>query len=225
MSGGEAFGRALFADLTMRLPPHVDYSPRLSLSGETTQMSLRLSLATLLTAGLIAIPSIVRAAQEEATAEKPKTVEVFDTVTLTLPAEWKAKDVRSRIIEHEFAVTQGEGEDAPTARITMMAAGGDIKTNIERWKGQFSGGGEAKTETMDVAGQKVHFVQLDGTFKETMGGGPFSGGRTVMREKYGMLGAIIEMKDGRKYFIKATGPEDLIEAQKEGFVKMLKEMK
>ncbi|MEM8735277.1 MAG: hypothetical protein AAGG44_13685 [Planctomycetota bacterium] len=46
----------------------------------------------------------------------------------------------------------------------------------------------------------------------------------MKREDYRMLGAIVVTKAKGQYFIKATGPSSLIEKQKEGFVKMLKEM-
>lgn len=167
----------------------------------------------------VAIPSPALAAifaQEEA-----KTIRILDAVTLTIPGNWKTQPTKSRIVEHEFSVTLGEGEDTPTGRITLMAAGGDIPSNIARWEGQFTEGGKAKVEKKDVAGHGVHFVQLSGTFKETMGGGPFAGGKTVMRENYGMLGGIIEVKDGGKYFIKLTGPQDVIEANVKAFKEML----
>lgn len=158
--------------------------------------------------------------EKEAPAER--TIKILDTLTVKIPASWQEKEVRSRIIEREYAIVKGEGEDAPTARVTLMPAGGGVEPNIDRWKGQFTGGGETVTEKMDVAGQAVHYVRLDGTFKESMGGGPFAPGRTVLREKYVMLGAIVEMKDGRLYFIKATGPEALMDEHTEEFKKMLK---
>jgi hypothetical protein len=36
-----------------------------------------------------------------------------------------------------------------------------------------------------------------------------------------MLGAILELKDGGKVFIKATGPIEIIKDMKDGFVKMV----
>lgn len=178
-------------------------------------------------ASLLALPTtcVALAAGQDAAAEEPKTIKVFDVLTLQIPAQWKEQPVRSRIIEHEYVVTQGEGDEAPSARVTMMAAGGDIAANIKRWEGQFSEGGEPKVEKKSVAGQTVHIVELEGTFSESMGGGPFAGGKTVKRENYGMLGGIIETEKGGKYFIKMTGPKDLIEAQREAFKAMLEGMK
>lgn len=183
-------------------------------------------LAGLLFSGLTNVaPLAAHAEAASFSEEETKTIRVLDSVTLTVPANWKTQPTKSRIVEHEFSVTLGEGEDTPTGRITLMAAGGDIPANIARWEGQFSQGEKAKIEKKEVAGQIVHFVQLSGTFKETMGGGPFAGGKTVMRENYGMLGAIIEAKNGGKYFIKLTGPQDVIEANLKPFKEMLDTMK
>lgn len=161
--------------------------------------------------------------QEEGAKTQPKTVRIFNALTLTLPEGWEESPARSRIIEHEFSVPAAEEEsDVAPARVTMMAAGGDVEANIERWKGQFTGDASAKVEEIDVAGQKVHLVHLEGSFKETMGGGPFAGGKTVVRDDYGMLGAIIVTDNGRKYFIKMTGPKQSIEANKKAFHTMIK---
>ena len=42
-----------------------------------------------------------------------------------------------------------------------------------------------------------------------------------MRENDKMLGAIIANKEGRQFFIKMTGPKDIVDASKKGFKKML----
>ncbi|WP_164103834.1 hypothetical protein [Candidatus Laterigemmans baculatus] len=181
--------------------------------------------AALLAGLLLAAVPVGSARAEEADAKAPQTIRIFDALTLTVPEGWKPQPPKSRIVEHEFAAPQGEGEDVPTSRITMMAAGGDVEANISRWKGQFEGDSEAKVEKFQAAGASVHYVQLSGSFKDTMGGGPFSGGRTVVRENYGMLGAIIVLPNGRQYFIKLTGPQKAVDAEREAFKAMLQELK
>ena len=157
---------------------------------------------------------------QDAGAQKAETVKVFDTLTLTIPAAWKSEAPKSRIIEREFSLRSDEATK-PKTRVTLMAAGGGVDANIKRWEGQFADGADAVVEKMSVAGQTVHYVKLEGTYKETMGGGPFSGGKTVMQEDYSMLGGIIEMKDGRQYFIKMIGPKSETKPQEETFKKML----
>lgn len=143
---------------------------------------------------------------------------------LDVPEEWKKANPRIQMIEHEYALP---GDPAP-ARLTMMSAGGTVQENLDRWKKQFSGVDEqeTKTEKFKVGDRTVHLLSLQGTYEETMGG-PFAGGRTVKRPDYAMLGAVIVAgEDGRgaKYFIKAVGPQSVIEKNAEPFKKMLKEL-
>jgi hypothetical protein len=163
-------------------------------------------------------------AEEAAVAD---SISVFGDAKLEVPASWNRTEPKSSIIEHEFVLKDGEGEDAPQARVTMMAAGGDVKANIDRWKGQFTGGDAdaQKTEEMKVGNWTVHIADLSGSFAETMGGGPFSGGKTVKRENYAMTGVILAHPEGRKYFIKVTGPMDLVKANRPAVVKMLEGLK
>jgi hypothetical protein len=156
-----------------------------------------------------------------------KTISVFGDATLKVPAAWETAPPQSSIIEHEFVAKSGEGEDALKARITMMAAGGDVKANIDRWKGQFTGGDAdaQKTEQKKIGNWTVHIADLSGSFAETMGGGPFSGGKTVKRENYAMTGVILEHPEGRKYFIKVTGPMDVVKANRPAVVEMLEGLK
>lgn len=157
-------------------------------------------------------------------APAAKQVRVFDEATLTVPPEFKPVPAKSQIIEHEFAV-QGKGD--ATARLTMMPSGGGIQPNIDRWKGQFTGGkaDDQKTEQIKVGNWTVHLVELNGTYKESMGGGPFAPGKIVERADYGMLGAILEHPQGRTYFVKLTGPQSLITANRDAFIEMVKGLK
>ncbi len=164
-------------------------------------------------------------AEEAAVAED--TVSVFGDATLNVPAGWERTEPQSSIIENEFVAKAGEGEDAPQARITMMAAGGDVKANIDRWKGQFTGGkaDDQKVEEKKIGNWTVHIADLSGSFAERMGGGPFAGGKTVQREGYAMTGVILAHPEGRKYFIKVTGPMDVVKANRDRVIEMLDGLK
>jgi len=145
-------------------------------------------------------------------------------IVVEKPAAWKTMPPKSNIVQFEFR-TPIEGDKS--ARITIMSAGGSVESNIERWTGQFEGGKkeDTKVETKEVDQTTLHIVEIAGTFKESMGG-PFApGGQTKKMENYKMLGAILETKDGSKVFIKATGPNDIINDMKEGFIKMLDGLK
>jgi hypothetical protein len=170
---------------------------------------------------LLFVPSIGWSLADDGSA--PKTVSVFDAATLSVPPAFKPVEAKSRIVEHEFEAREGD----QVARMTMMASGGGIEANIARWKGQFSGGkAEAqKTEQIKVGNWDVHLVEVSGTYKDSMGGGPFAGGKTVDRADYAMVGAILVHPEGRTYFVKLVGPQATVKANQTKFVEMIKGMK
>ena len=101
-----------------------------------------------------------------------QSVSVFGEGKITVPADFKRVEPKSRIIQHEFQAKAGEGDDVKTARVTMMAAGGDVKANIQRWQGQFAGGDQdaRKTEEMKVGKWQVYVVDVNGNYAERVGG-------------------------------------------------------
>lgn len=169
-------------------------------------------------------------AAEDAVAEKSVTVDVFDSGTMQVPAEFKQVPPQSRIVQHEFEASAGEGDEKQTARVTMMVSGGGVKANVRRWKGQFAGGDREanKSEELKVGEWTVHIVDVNGSFAERMGGGPFAGGKVVQRENYAMVGAIILQPkanpEGPAYFVKMIGPATVVKANRERFVTMVKSL-
>lgn len=148
-------------------------------------------------------------------------------LALTAPEGWTKKQPATRIVEAEFATPPAQGEETP-GRLTAMGAGGSIQSNIDRWVGQFAGEGGAavkpKLDKLTVSGCEVQVVDLAGIYKDTPGG-PFAGGKTVMRDNYRMLGAIITTKDAGNYFLKLYGPKTTIDAAEKGFQEMVKSLK
>ncbi|QDT09175.1 hypothetical protein [Planctomycetes bacterium K23_9] len=184
----------------------------------------RSHLITSLVASLFVLSCPLGSLAEEATAKKTETINVFGEGTLSVPADFQRTKPKSSIIQHEFVAKAGEGDDAKTARVTMMGASGGVEANITRWKGQFAGGKEEdqKTEAMELGDWKVHLVDVNGTYAESMRGGPFAPGKTVKRENYAMAGAIIAHKQGRTFFVKMIGPQEVITKNRKAFVKMIK---
>ena len=129
--------------------------------------------------------------------------------------------------EHRCWLPAAEG-DGREGRATFMAAGGSVEANINRWIGQFrqpdevTSADRAKVEKFEVAGALVHWVDISGTYLEAQG--PMMMAQTTPREGYRMLGAVIEAKDSRLYFIKFYGPEKTVSAHAGGFRRMLEEM-
>ncbi|MGI9468920.1 MAG: hypothetical protein ACR2OA_17520 [Rubripirellula sp.] len=170
-------------------------------------------------AGVMGLFSLNSAHAEDA----KQSVSVFGEGKITVPADFKRVEPKSRIIQHEFQAKAGEGDDVKTARVTMMAAGGDVKANIQRWQGQFAGGDQdaRKTEEMKVGKWQVYVVDVNGNYAERVGG-PFAGGKVVNRENYAMVGVILEDPNGRKFFLKMIGPAEVVKANRKAFVGMAK---
>jgi hypothetical protein len=146
--------------------------------------------------------------------------------SMVAPIEWRKVQPRSKIVQAEFRAPR-DLKDDEAARVTVMQAGGDIQANIDRWIGQFDEAKkeDAKVEKKEIAGQTVHIVDISGTYKESMGGGPFAPGPTKKLPNYRMLGAIVVTKDAGTTFIKMTGPKDIVEKLAESFRKSVEELK
>lgn len=181
---------------------------------------MRVQLALI---GMLMLAISVSPTRADDEAAKPESLNVFGA-TMEVPTDFARAEKKSRIIEHEFQAKVGEGEEAKTARVTFMAAGGDVAANISRWKGQFAGGKaeDQKTEEMKLGEWQVHIVDVSGSYAERMGGGPFAGGKVVQRKDYAMAGAILVHPTGRKYFVKMIGPAEVVKANRKAFVAMIK---
>ena len=177
----------------------------------------------------LAVLFVVAASSLAAAQEKAAGVFTIGEgkLALTAPAGWQKKEPASRIVEVEFAIPPVKGDETP-GRLTAMGAGGSIDDNVNRWVGQFVGPGgaaaKAQRDKATVSGCEVEVVDLSGTYKDSPAG-PFAGGKTVLRENYRMLGAIIQSKDKGNYFLKLYGPKATIDANAQGFQEMVKSLK
>jgi hypothetical protein len=179
---------------------------------------------------LLAFAAIALATCPVWAEEKPAEPTKFEIgegkVALTAPAGWKKVQPKTRIVEAEFEVPAAKGDETP-GRLTAMGAGGDVEGNISRWVSQFAApaGEEVKPQIdkLTVDGAEVHVVSLSGTYKDTPGG-PFAGGKTVLRENYKMLGAIYITKAGN-YFLKLYGPKATVTESEKGFRSLVESMK
>jgi hypothetical protein len=172
---------------------------------------------------------IVGLSLSAAAQDKPPTAFTIGDgkLSFTAPAGWQKKEPTSRIVEAEFAIPPAQGDQTP-GRLTAMGAGGSVEQNVDRWVGQFVGPGGAvpkpQRDKLTVDGSQVELVDLSGTYKDTPGG-PFAGGKTINRENYRMLGAIIQTKNAGNYFLKLYGPKATIDASAQGFHEMVKSLK
>ncbi len=166
-------------------------------------------------------------AKAAASTDKPIVFKVDDgNIEFTATGSWKKVVPRSTMLEAEFEIPKSEG-DEKDGRLTMMAAGGSVQANIDRWIGQFKNADGTPLEgieskTMTVAGNTVHMVDLTGTFAESMGG-PVA--PKTDRDNYRMLGSIIETGDDFNYFVKFYGPAKTIGDNAKAFEALIKSMK
>jgi hypothetical protein len=179
-----------------------------------TTMKFALCGSLLITAGL----SSIAGAQEN-----PAEMALGGgKLRLKAPANWVRKQPQTSIVEHEFAIPASKGDTAD-GRLTVMAAGGGVEANIDRWYGQFTqpdGGStreRAKVKKAKLAGEEVHLVDVSGTFKDQRG----PAAPAVERPKYRMLAAIIATKSAGNYFIKFYGPERTVADNEKAFQAMI----
>lgn len=175
-------------------------------------------------AAALGVWMIAGAAGSPDTAAAAEATISLGELKLTVPAEWEKRQPKSTIINYEFAAPAAEGEKAG-GRFTVMAAGGGVQANLDRWFGQFkqpdgsATRDKAKVEKRTINGHEVHIADIGGTFEDKPG--PMAPG--VLRENYRMLGAIIVTPQA-EFFLKFTGPENTIAKHRKAFVGMLEGM-
>jgi hypothetical protein len=143
---------------------------------------------------------------------------LLEGVSMTVPGGWIKVDPPSvRIVEAEYTLPK-TGSDEFDGRLTVMAAGGDLPSNIDRWKGEFSGldGDSVKVETVKIAGKEATRVDIRGTWKGT------SFKPVPPRENYRMLAVILPVEGDHSYFIKFTAPRETAASHEAAFDEFVK---
>lgn len=137
---------------------------------------------------------------------------------ITAPRSWKQQQPKSGIVMHEFSSPAVEGDKAD-GRMTVMAAGGSVEANVDRWYGQFSqpdGGStreRAKVQKRTIAGREVHLVDISGTYRDQFGS-------NAELPNYRMLAAIIVTPEAN-FFVKYYGPRKTVTANEKPFTQMI----
>ena len=112
------------------------------------------------------------------------------------------------------------GEGTSKAEVTFFhfgAGSGSTADNVSRWFSQFSGSeANRKTDSTEVNGVKITFVETAGTFSSGMPGGP-----TTPLPGYALRGAIFENPESGNVFVKMTGPESVVKAATPAFREMV----
>jgi len=167
---------------------------------------------------------------KEVVQDPEPTVEVVlaeGRLDFQAPKVWEQKKPRFNIVEAEFEAKSSK-PDTASARLTIMASGGSIEQNLERWVGQFSQEDGSTTEDHmkqteeKINGMQVYLVDITGTYADSAG--PFAGNAT-QRKGYRMVGAIVETKLAGNYYFKMYGPQETIEEHQKRFLEMVKSVK
>lgn len=132
-------------------------------------------------------------------------------LALDAPAEWEEQTPSSRMRKAQYRLPSEGGDAEVVIFFFGPGQGGTVKDNLERWKSQFSGGGEAEVSQMEVGGMPVTVLDVSGTYNSGMmmgGGGPMEGHR---------MRAAIFSTPGGNWFVRLLGPEAAVAKWKEGF--------
>lgn len=155
----------------------------------------------------IQIPGTSGAALEEG------QVRIGDLMAV-LPAGWVSQPPSGSMRVAQFSVSDGAGAQAEMA--VFSGNWGSVDDNVARWVGQFTQPDGSSTdaatqrwETRSTGGISITVVDIPGTYGGGMGGG-------TAQTNYRMLGAIVPAA-GTFYYLKFTGPADLIIAQRKAF--------
>jgi hypothetical protein len=127
-----------------------------------------------------------------------------------VPKAWQSVPNANTMRKATFKIPKAAG-DPEDAELTVMVASGGVDANVKRWAGQF-GTAEPKTEPRTPNGLKVTVVEIKGTYAS----GGMMGAPSTPKDKYMLLGAVVDTGE-QQHFFKMTGPEKTVTAAKKDF--------
>jgi hypothetical protein len=136
---------------------------------------------------------------------------VVSGVKFTPPAGWKAVEPSSSMRKAQFEITVAD--QTATLTCAVFQFGGDVESNLQRWKGQLSADAKIDTEQADCAGAKATLFKGVGTYTDPFGG-------LGAQENYALIGALITHDDG-PIVIKIAGPKEAALAVYDAVKKMI----
>ena len=141
----------------------------------------------------------------------------------TAPPGWTSETPSSAMRRAQYKVDGAAGAGECAVFYFGPGEGGDPKSNLDRWVGQFhgaSGPAQGTSSEFKVGDIPVHVVEVTGTYAA----GSMMGGAAQEKPNYMLLGAVVQGPDSN-WFFKFTGPEATVKAQKSAFEGMLKSVK
>lgn len=136
-------------------------------------------------------------------------------VAYDVPAGWERVANTNAMRKATFKIKRADG-DSDDAELTVTQVGGSIEENIKRWSQQFDQKTVTKRQQRTVGAFKVDVVEVHGTYL----GMNMPGSPPTEKDKYAMLGAVIDTKPVTTFF-KMIGPEKTIVAAQADFNKFV----
>jgi hypothetical protein len=160
----------------------------------------------------------VHSAPSKAMSAAVATAAGPEEVAWDAPAAWTSMPNPNSMRKATYKVPRAAG-DTEDAELTVSTASGGVEPNIKRWSGQF-GNAEAKTESRKVNGLDVTIVEIKGTYSS----GGMMGGPAAPKEKWMLLGAVVDGGE-RQHFFKMTGPEKTVTAARKDFESLVSSLR
>lgn len=174
---------------------------------------------------LLATGTLLAAAHTNVAAAQGSIVKLLDYQT-TAPAGWKSRPPTS---SSRLAMFTVPGPDsASNAEVVVYSfgstPGGNVDANLARWRSQFStpdGSPVPEKVTRDSSGAfPITIAEYRGTYRRGVGAGSADSVRTGQA----LISAIVETPRGA-LFIQLFGPAARVLAERDTFVRFVKELK
>jgi hypothetical protein len=136
-------------------------------------------------------------------------------LVLPLPEPWEQQEAdRPRELRfHRPPIDADRFEAELQIRGTTTSRAGDVEAAIRHWisRMQTAEGDDAnriavRSRLSTASGITIHFLEIDGVYLRSMGGGPMTGGRAKALPGYRLVGAIVLAPRGTALF-EIVGPE------------------
>lgn len=133
------------------------------------------------------------------------------------PDAWKPKAGSSMRLAN-FSI--GDSDEAECYVTLLHGTGGGVEANVNRWRSQMgqpplTAEEIAALPKVDVLGKASPFVEISGSYTDMAGA----------EHGNALLYALIAELDGETLFVKMTGPENLMRAEKDHFMAFCQSLK
>jgi hypothetical protein len=131
------------------------------------------------------------------------------------PPQWrKGKMSMMRLAAFEI------GPEDRSAELTIIAAGGDLRGNVDRWIGQVRGESPA-SEVVDTALADAEKLTVSGRDAQRF---YLTDGKESSADAQAIDATIVPMEGGMSLFIKATGPAETLQEQRSAIGQFLESL-